>query len=65
MENGYFRKSMCIFACLLNARKQRRNILLVMKIKRKNILQDFQTNIFKEILKQNSELVENSTLLTY
>lgn len=56
---------MCIFACLLNARKQRRNILLTVKMQRKNILQGFQMNIYKEILKQNSVLVENSILLTY
>lgn len=31
----------------------------LLKNKTKNILQDFQMNIFKEILKTNLELVEN------
>lgn len=56
---------MCIFACLLNAREQRRNLLLAVKTQKRNTLQGFLMNTFREISEQNSELAGNSTLRTY
>ena len=49
MENKTSKKIMCIFSRLLNSRRKE-NALSITK-QRKNILQDFLMNIFKEISK--------------